>query len=211
MSFLQHHGFFFISMFFGLLYKILHKMDILIVMRLSPATHAVSTSSPGCSPWHAWMETWPYSLAHVDWRNTSPSCVRLDGRTIAPCTTAGTTPHCMHRQALAAEMATPAAVMTLLECHTSSTRTGWTALSWRRSCTPLAFLDGIERRLLNSHEMHQVLQSVGIVRDVEARIVEIDLPVGQHHLEELDLERSFVVRERVVRSWKLGQKLVQMG
>jgi hypothetical protein len=49
----------FLSMFFGLLYRILREMDILIVTRLSPAAHVVSTSSPGCSPWHAWMETWP--------------------------------------------------------------------------------------------------------------------------------------------------------
>jgi hypothetical protein len=58
--------------------------------------------------------------------------------------------------------------------------------------------------------MHQALQCVGIIRDVEALIVEVDLPVGQHHLEELDLERSFIVRERVVCSWKLGHKLFQM-
>jgi hypothetical protein len=78
----------------------------------------------------------------------------------------------------------------------SSTWMGWTVTSWQRSCALLAFLDCVERRLLNCHEMHQALQRVGIIRDVEARVVEVDLPVGQHHLEELNLERSFVVREQ---------------
>jgi hypothetical protein len=84
-------------------------------------------------------------------------------------------------------------------------------MSWRRSRAPLAFLDGIECRLLNCHETHQALQHVGIVHDVEAHIVEVDLPVGQHHLEELNLECSFVVLERAVCSWKLGHKLIQMA
>jgi hypothetical protein len=60
-------------------------------------------------------------------------------------------------------------------------------------------------------KMHQALQHVNIVRDVEAHIVEVDLPVGQHHFEELNLERSFIVWEHVVCSWKLGHKLVQMA
>jgi hypothetical protein len=89
---------------------------------------------------------------------------------------------------------------------------GWTVMSWwHSSCAPLVFLDGIERRFLNGHEMHQALQCIGIVHNVEARIVEVDLPVGQHHLEELDLECSFFIWECVVRSWKLGHKLVQMA
>jgi hypothetical protein len=92
---------------------------------------------------------------------------------------------------------------TLLECHPSSTRMGWTVTNWRRSHALLSFLDGLERCLLNCHEMHQALQRVGIVHDVKARVVEVDLPVGQHHLEELYLERSFIVRERVIRSWAL--------
>jgi hypothetical protein len=96
----------------------------------------------------------------------------------------------------------------LLECHTSSTWMGWTATSWRHAT--LAFLDDVECRLLNCHEMHQALQCVGVVCDVEAHVVEVDLPVGQHHLEELDLELYFVIRECVVCSWKLGHRLVQM-
>jgi hypothetical protein len=59
--------------------------------------------------------------------------------------------------------------------------------------------------------MHQALQRVGVVHDVKERIAEVDLPVGQHHLEELNLERSFILWEHVVCSWKLGHKLVQMA
>jgi hypothetical protein len=150
------------------------------------------------------METWP--IVRPKWIGEThlPVVYAWMEGAIAPCTTAGTMPCCTHRR-------TPTAVTTLLECHTSSTWTGWTATSWQRSRTPLAFLDGVERCLLNCHEMHQALQRVGIIRDVEARVVEVDLPVGQYHLEELDLERSFVIRERVICSWKLGHKLVQMA
>jgi hypothetical protein len=120
---------------------------------------------------------------------------------IAPCTATGTVP-----------WRTLAPLMTLLECHMSSTRTGWTATNWQRSCTLLAFLDGIERRLLNCHEMHQqALQRVGVICDVKACSVEVDLPVRQHHLEELNVEHSLVIGECVICSWKLGHKLVQMA
>jgi hypothetical protein len=108
-------------------------------------------------------------------------------------------------------MATPAAMMTLLECHMSSTQMGWTAMSWRRNRAPLAFLDGVECCLLNAHEANAPsIAMCRVICNVEARVVEVDLPVGQHHLEELDLEHSLVVWERVVCSWKLGHKLVQM-
>jgi endonuclease I len=59
------------------------------------------------------------------------------------------------------------------------------------------------------HETHQALQRIGVICDVEAHVVEVDLPVRQHHLEELDLEHSFIIWEHVVCSWKLGHKLVQ--
>jgi hypothetical protein len=59
--------------------------------------------------------------------------------------------------------------------------------------------------------MHQALQCIGIIHDVNARVVEVDLPVGQHHLEELNLECSFIIWERVICSWKLGHELVQMA
>jgi hypothetical protein len=205
-------GFFFVSMFFSLLYRILREMDILIAMRLSPAACSVSTSSPGCHPWQAWTETWPIIWPMWIGETHLPVAVYawMEGA-IAPCTAASTLPCCVPRQTPAACAATLAALTTLLECHTSSTRTGWTAMSWQRSHALLAFLDGVERHLLNCHEMHQALQRVGIVRDVEARVVEVDLPAGQHHLEELNLERSFVVQEHVVCSWKLGHKLVQIA
>jgi hypothetical protein len=48
-------------------------------------------------------------------------------------------------------------------------------MSWQRSRAPLVFLDGIECHLLNCHEMHQALQRVGVIRDVEAHVVEVDL------------------------------------
>jgi hypothetical protein len=84
-------------------------------------------------------------------------------------------------------------------------------MGWQCSHAPLAFLDGVKCSLLNCHETHQVLQRVGIIHDVEAHVVEVDLPVGQHNLEELNHERSFIIREHVVCSWKLGHTLVQMA
>jgi hypothetical protein len=87
-------GFFFVSMFFGLLYRILCKMDILIATWLSPAARAVSMSSPGCSPWHAWTETWPIVWPMWIGETHLPVVYAWMEGAIAPWTAAGPVPRC---------------------------------------------------------------------------------------------------------------------